>query len=362
MHPPPEYIAYGRERAVTSHDLRLQPATGQTGAPGRPVVDVAITAHRYATFVREAVESVLEQSYDRWQLTICESGPGGGEIEAAVQPYLSDPRVSYAPSGGDLPLADNWTRAIRTGTGTYVTILNDDDRWHADFLGARVDVLEAHPDCGFAFAGWVLVDEHGRERSLAPLPFEEGVLQQMQLARRFVESNPIVGCTSLVRRSAYDAVGPAFDPSWLYCDWEMWARLVARSPAYYLARRDSDFRRHARANSYVSRQEPERLLAMVDHVERLFEGHVDGFALSSRERARNRSQILLRAALNAQHGGGWRAAGPLYRRAVRTYPPTAASYVALSMIAKSVLGERLSRLVSRGLRAARVRRSTAPTA
>ena len=329
---------------------------------GDPVVDVAITAHRYATFVREAVESVLAQSYDRWHLSICESGPGGGAIEAAVQPYLSDPRVLYAPSGDDLPLADNWTRAIRMGTGTYVTILNDDDRWHPDFLRTRVDVLEAHPECGFAFAGWVLIDEQGREGSLAPLPYAEGEFQQSELARRFVESNPIVGCTSLVRRAAYEAVGPTFDSTWLYCDWEMWARLVARFPAYYLAVRDSDFRRHARANSYVSRQEPERLLAMVDHVEGLFESDVEGFALSSRERARNRSNILLRAALNAHHGGGWRAAADLYRRAVRTYPPTAASYVSLSMIAKSVLGDRGSRLVARGLRAARMRRSTAPTA
>ena len=345
-----------------SQDETARSVRGETGVPGEPVVDVAITAHRYATFVREAVESVLAQSYDRWQLTICESGSGGGEIKTAVQPYLSDPRVSYAPSGRDLPLADNWTRAIRTGKGKYVTILNDDDRWHSDFLRARVHALEAHPECGFAFAGWVLIDEQREQRSLGPLPFEEGVLRQTELARRFVESNPIVGCTSLVRRTAYEAVGPAFDSSWLYCDWEMWARLVARFPAYYLALRDSDFRRHARANSYVSRQEPERLLAMVDHVERLFESDVEGFAPSSRERARNRSKILLRAALNAHHGGGWRAAAHLYRRAVRTYPPTAASYVSLSMIAKSMLGDRGSRLVARGLQAAGVRRSTAPTA
>ena len=342
-------------------DVR-RPVTRETRVPEDPVVDVAVTAHGYATFVHEAVESVLAQSYDRWQLRICESGPGGGEIEAAVEPYLSDPRVSYEPSGRDLALADNWTRAIRMGTGKYVTILNDDDRWHGDFLRRRVDVLEAHPECGFAFAGWVLIDEHGGARSLAPLPFAEGVLEQTELARRFVESNPIVGCTSLVRRAAYEAVGPAFDGSWLYCDWEMWARLVGRFPAYYLALRDSDFRRHARANSYVSRQEPERLLAMVDHVERLFAEDVEGFALSPREQARNRSKILLRAALNAHHGGGWRAARDLYGRAVRTYPPTAATYVSLSMIAKSMLGDRGSRLVSRGLRAARVRRSTAPTA
>jgi hypothetical protein len=142
----------------------------------------------------------------------------------------------------------------------------------------------------------------------------------------------------------------------------MWARLVARFPAYYLALRDSDFRRHARANSYVNREEPGQLLSMVDHVERLFENNVEGFRLSRRERARNRSNILLRAALNAHEGAGWRASAQLYRSALRAYAPIAFSYVSLSMIANSLLGPRGSRLVARALRAAGVRRRAAPMA
>ena len=327
-----------------------------------PVVDVAITAHRRATFLRDAIDSVFEQTYEHWQLTICESGAGGGEIETTVEPYLSDRRVSYAPSGDDLSLAENWTRAIRTGSGAYVTILNDDDRWHSDFLRARVDALEAHPECGFAFGGWVLIDEHGTELHRAQAAFRAGVVDSAELAGRLIGSNPIVGCTALVRRSAYESVGAAFDPTWRYCDWEMWARLAANSAAYCLALEDSDFRRHASANSFVSREEPEQLLAMLDHIERLFQGQLDTLSLSRLERARERSNALLQAALNAHHGGGWSASRGLYRRAVRMYPPTVLSYVSLSMVARSLLGARGSRVVRSALRALRARRATAPTA
>lgn len=316
------------------------------------VVDIGITAYKRATFVRDAIDSVLAQTFDRWLLTIYENGPGGGEIEDAVRPYLSDPRVSFQPSERQLPFADNWTRAIRAGSGRYVALLHDDDRWHDDFLRRRVEALDANPECGFAYSEWVQIDEHGNEISRSPIRSADGALEQGDLARQLVERNPIGGSTTLVRRSAYEAVGFAFDGRWFYCDWEMWARLVARYPAYYVARQDNDFRRHASANSFVSPEDPERLLAMMDHVERVLTEGVGDFDLSRVDRARTRSIILLQAASAAHRGGGWKDAATLYRRALRQYPPTVFTRMSLSMLARSLLGRRGSRAIAHAMHVA----------
>ena len=85
-------------------------------------VDVGLTAYRRATYICEAIESVLAQTFDRWRLTVCDNGPGGGEIERAIQPYLSDPRVVYLATTRDLTLAANWTNALNQGTGPYVAV------------------------------------------------------------------------------------------------------------------------------------------------------------------------------------------------------------------------------------------------
>jgi glycosyltransferase involved in cell wall biosynthesis len=347
----------GAGRAVATHDDNHELIeAGMSAPPAEVVVDIAITAYGRADFVRDAVESVLAQTFDRWKLRICENGPGGGEIEAAVRPYLADERVSFRPSGRELPLAENWTRAIRMGSGRYVALLHDDDRWHRDFLQARFDVLEAHPECGFAFSGWALIDEQGTEKyRRAPLRFPEGVLGRPQLARELAKVNSIIGSTVLVRRSAYESVGFAFDGRWFYCDWEMWARLAARFPAYYLARYDIDFRRHDQANSFVTPEDPERLLATMDHIEQLFEEAVEGFELSRLERARARSFSLLLGANAVHQGSGWTNSVSLYLRALRLYPPTLLRYASLAMIAKSLLGRRGSRVVARALRVVRTR-------
>jgi glycosyltransferase involved in cell wall biosynthesis len=314
------------------------------------VVDIAIPAYRRASYLGEAIESVLAQTFGRWRLTVCDNGPGGGEIEQAVRPYLSHPRVSYTASGQELSLAENWTRAIHQGTGTYVAILSDDDRWHPGFLGARVEALEAHPECGFVFSEWVRIDEHGTEVERSPVRFVEGVVSREVLAHGLTRQNIVGETTVVVRRSAYNAVGAAFDPAWHYTDWEMWARLAARFPAYYLARRDSYWRRHTQAVTFTRREEPEQLLAMVTHVERMFAQQLDSFRPGWLERARNRSRILLHSAGDVHTAGGWRRSGALYRRALREYPPSVFDLTSLQMLAHTLVGRRVSRGVAQAVR------------
>lgn len=319
------------------------------------MVNVAITAYRHARYVGEAIESVLAQTFGDWRLTIFENGPGGGEIEQAVAPYRSDPRVAHRASGVALTVDANFTRAIRHGTATYVALLHDDDRWHPDFLATRVAALDANPECAFAFSGWVQMDEHGIAGELSPLRFAHGVLSRAALARVLVHRNPVVASTAIVRRSAYEAVGAAFDGRWLFCDWEMWARLAAQFPAFYLAGRDTDFRRHLQSNTFATREEAERLLELADHLERLLAPNLDNQRRGRIERARRRSRILLRAASDVHTGGGWRVSGALYGRALREYPPTVMHRRSLRMLSYTVVGRStavaLARMARRGLRA-----------
>lgn len=341
---------------------RSNPQRADPAEPSATYVDVGLTAYRRVTFIDEAIGSVLAQTYPHWRLTICDNGLGGGDVERAAQPYLDDPRVSYRATGRELVQADNWTNALNQGTGPYVAVLNDDDRWHPGYLAARVEALEAHPECGFACSEWVQIDEGGVEIMRAPAVFAEGVLPRLRSAQWLIRHNAIVPPAIVIRRSACDAVGPFFDPTWQYFDWELWSRLAARYPVYYLARQDNDFRRHSAAFTYSEREPPEQLVAMFDHLERVFTREVEGFRLSSLDRARIRSQILLRAAADVFPGIGWKGSGPTYRRALREYPPAFFDRISLTLLAKSLLGKRGTRLVAWVLDLVRPQRNRVPSA
>lgn len=323
-------------------------------------VDIGLTAYRRTTYIAEAIESVLAQTFDGWRLTICDNGAGGGEVAEAVSSYLADPRISYRATGRELPLAANWTNALNQGSAPYVAVLNDDDRWHPDFLRVRVEALDAHPECGFAFGECVVVDSDGVETLRAWIRAPAGVLPRVQAARWFTFQNAVAPPAILLRRSACAEVGSFFDGAWQYCDWELWARIAARFPVYYVDRQDSDFRRHTSAYTFAEREAPEQLLAMIAHLEALFTREVDGYRLSRRERARGRSRALLSAASDVHTARGWSMSAPTYRRAVREYPPALFTRASLRMLAKSLLGRRGATALARGMQIVRRQRSGSP--
>jgi glycosyltransferase involved in cell wall biosynthesis len=323
---------------------------GGIGSATEPSVDIGLTAYRRTTYLAEAIESVVAQTFQNWRLTVCDNGPGGGAIEDLTRSYLSDARVTYLATRRELPLAENWTNALSQGTGRYVAVLNDDDRYHPDFLRRRVDALEAHPECAFAYAEWVGIDEHGAVTQRVPPKFPEGVLLREVMAEWFTRQNLVVPPAIIVRRAACEHVGAFFDSRWQYCDWELWARLAAHYPAYYLTEPDNDFRRHSGAYTFSDRESADHLLEMLEHIEALFMREVESFRPSRLTRARNRSRMLLHIAGDAHRGGGWKASRGLYGRALRVYPPTFFAYPSISMVGRTILGKSGSRVLSKALR------------
>jgi Glycosyl transferase family 2 len=215
-------------------------------AEGREVlVDVGIPVRGRVRYIAEAIESVVAQSASYWRLTISEDGPGSAKVEAVVRPYLRDPRIRHVTTNQRVGAALNHSLLIQAASAPYVALLHDDDRWEPHFLERRVSFLERHDECGLVFSPVSFIDKDGRatERSLAELP--EGCHSSERVVSIMLDHNPVPFPSVLVRRSAYEAVGCAFDDRFkrLY-DYEMWLRLAVRFAVGYLTTCDSCWRVH----------------------------------------------------------------------------------------------------------------------
>ena len=288
------------------------------------IVDVGIPAHGRPRFLREAIESVLGQTLGGWRLVVSEDGPGGDAVADAVRPYLDDPRVSYRTTGRRLGAAANMTRLIGGGSAPYVGLLHDDDRWEPGFLARRVEFLETYPECGLVFSRSVIIDERGRpihsHRPLVPA----GVLPPERFAGAMLRRNVVPISTVLVRRSAYDAVGPRFDERFPHIyDYEMWLRIGARFPVARLDVCDAQWRRHGSQSSFDGRTRGEEMLAFLTHAERLIATELPALELAGRRRRYVRARRMVSASLDAAQQEQPRAALARLGEAVRTWPPMA---------------------------------------
>lgn len=271
----------------------------------------------------EAVESVLAQSLGEWRLLVHEDGAGDPAVAAALAPYLEDGRVSHAASGQRIGAARSMSRLVAAGDAPYVAILHDDDRWHPGFLERRVRFLDAHPECGMAFSEHLDIDRDGSPTGRSVPKLDEGLQPHEEFARRMLAENLVATPTVVVRRSAYEAVGPAFDEGFptLY-DWEMMLRLAQGFPAGYLRVWDAEYRTHGVQTSAAGDRGRE-FLRLYEHAESMARRAGPALLPPEEERRRLRAGYLLSAALDDVGDGRRREAARRVRAALRAYPRSA---------------------------------------
>jgi glycosyltransferase involved in cell wall biosynthesis len=317
--------------------------------PVRPAstVDIGIPAFGRPAYVVEAVESVLAQTHSSWRLVVHENGPGGGEIAAAIEPYLVDSRISFVATGTVIRPEENWSRAIQMGEAPYVALLHDDDRWDPGFLARRVAMLDEHPRCALAFGAAELIDGGGNVTDCSQIFLSEGVHEPADFVPLLYRHNMIGPPTILVRRSAYETVGPSFDGRFIFFDYEMWFRMALKAPIAYLARHDAQYRLHDNKMTYNLRHWGEDWLNFLEHAEAMLARELPGLRLDPDVRRRRWSHALLSAALDALEQGAPRTAITYLRRGLRVRPLAVLDLRVPGALAALALGESGRRGTSR---------------
>ena len=106
-----------------------------------PLVSVIIPVYNVAPFLREALESVVNQSYDKLEIIVVDDGSTDGS-GAICDEYGRDARVRvFHKSNGGLSNARN--SGLEYCTGQYIAFLDSDDAYHIDFCRLMVETAMA---------------------------------------------------------------------------------------------------------------------------------------------------------------------------------------------------------------------------
>jgi glycosyltransferase involved in cell wall biosynthesis len=193
-----------------------------------PKVSVVIASYNHERYVRAAIESVLAQSFQDFEILVTDDGSVDRTV-AEVQ-AIEDPRISLEalPNNGGACAAINAT--ILRSTGDYVAILNSDDVFLPEKLARQVRCLDDNPGIAAVFARPLIIGEDGRPH---PNPGKEIALAQATnrprhkwLRRFFFRGNLLCHPSILIRRRCYDETGLYNTALAQLPDLEMWVRLL----------------------------------------------------------------------------------------------------------------------------------------
>jgi glycosyltransferase involved in cell wall biosynthesis len=183
--------------------------------PG-PLISVLITCYNLGSYLDEAVESVLSQTYRDFEILIIDDGSTEPETVRLLADYVRPHTTVFTIEHRGLAAARNYL--IERASGDYLCSLDADDKLHPEYFQKAIRCFEAEPSLTFV-SSWVQhfgTDDFLWRRDACELPD--------------LLAEDTVMTPALVRRDAVLAVG-GFDermPAQGDEDWDLWLTLVER--------------------------------------------------------------------------------------------------------------------------------------
>jgi glycosyltransferase involved in cell wall biosynthesis len=225
-----------------------------------PKISVILTSFNHEKFIREAIDSVLNQTFTDFELIIWDDASSDGSWE--VTNSYSDSRIKAFRNEVTMRGIYGINKSIsEIATGEYIAIHHSDDVWELDKLEKQFAFLGAHPEIGAAFTNALAIAEDGSfladEKHYYSNIFDQPNRTRHEWLRFFFShGNALCHPSVLIRKSCYEDCGLYRYGFAQVGDFDMWIRLCLKHEIHVLPEKLIKFRiRDNEANASGSRPE-----------------------------------------------------------------------------------------------------------
>lgn len=279
-----------------------------------PKISVVIPVFNGTNYLREAIDSVLSQTYKNYEIIVIDDGSTDGTWEI-IQSYGSCLRGFRKENGG---VASALNCGIRNATGEYIAWLSHDDLFLPNKLERQVDFLKQFPQFKACYTDYYTVDENGKILEEKETPW----YPRLEAIRILFGRAYINGSTMLIERKCFEKTGLFCERLKYTQDTEMWLRLCRYFEIGRVREKLGKWRVHSSQGSQSTQIQKMEAQAMY---RRIFEEFgIEGLFPEWRESADN-PKTIARAYTwlgdTMSYERGWHVfADEQYIRAIEVYP------------------------------------------
>ncbi|SHE33560.1 Glycosyltransferase involved in cell wall bisynthesis [Fodinibius roseus] len=243
--------------------------TSASMSNSNPKVSIIVPAYNAEDYIGETIQSVLEQSYENWELLLVDDG-STDRTKEVIQKYLNDPRIKYFyKKNGGQGSARNL--GIKKAGGEYLAFLDADDLWDVDKLKTQVKVLSEKKDIVLVFSRLRRIDHKGNylNRDLGSgTGVYRGFRALFLLAAGTItipNSSVIATREDVVRVGCYSEKDEVRNME----DYDLWFRMLMAGCRFYgIGETKGAYRIHEGQSTYSS---PGASLKLIAHLENMCE-------------------------------------------------------------------------------------------
>jgi hypothetical protein len=186
----------------------------------RPRVSIIMPVYNEERYVRQAVDSVLQQTLADFEFVILDDGSTDRTPE--ILRTYTDPRIRLI-SQPNVGLTRSLNRCLSMATGHFVARMDGNDVSHPDRLQAQVDFLDTHAEVGLLGAYYVNIDDGGTVVKVYTYPTNDS-----EIRRALWSDCPFCHSVVMFRRECIDRIGEYRERIGPAEDYDLWFRISER--------------------------------------------------------------------------------------------------------------------------------------
>jgi glycosyltransferase involved in cell wall biosynthesis len=236
---------------------------------GKPLVSAIIIFWNEEQFIEEAIESVLDQTYDHWELLLVDDGSSDRSSDI-VRRYTEQypDKVRYLEHRGheNRGMSASRNLGVRSARGKYISFLDGDDVWLPNKLEEQVAVMETYPEADLVCAPihmWFSWTGKSKDRHLdqpygvgknGKHPYSDTLVDPPRLLALFLRYEQYIPSGFLAKRDVM-VQNASYEEDFrdAYSDAVALVKICLKSPVFVSSKRWYLYRKHTSSSTHLSR-------------------------------------------------------------------------------------------------------------
>ena len=191
----------------------------------RPMITVLMAVYNGEKFLKEAMESILNQTYKDFEFLIINDGSTDKSVE--IIESFNDPRIRLVHNEKNLKLIASLNKGISLARGKYIARMDCDDISMPERFEKEVEFLENHSDYGMVGTCYNIIDAQGKVQRNVSYPSNPDLIKLfLSLTCPLVHGSVMIRA-ELLKKNLYGST----DFSAVE-DYELWTRIAEKSKIY----------------------------------------------------------------------------------------------------------------------------------
>ena len=216
------------------------------------MISIVTASYNYANFIKETIQSVLNQTYTDWEMIIVDDCSSDNSVEI-IKSY-NDERIKLYINEENLGLSKTIQKGIKKACGDWIVFLESDDYITPDYLEKKIQIAEKYPSVNLIFND---CEFFGDEKKVfdfnAVLKRTRKILNQnkypFNMFYYFYHSNKIFTFSAVMAKKE-DLLKINYEPKLDYLlDWHLWIQMAYLGEFYFINEKLTYWRLHN--NSYI---------------------------------------------------------------------------------------------------------------